>query len=715
MDTSYNEPIDTAPTKRTLDQIQQKIVELKTQAQAVEDSIPEDYTELTEHVDFLTDENYEAKSGSDVFEIGRVLLSNGTINNTDENALKRIVTSDYVDWAVGFRVKDGYKAAVYVYAKNSSKTYRGAWSGSGFVKSGAENILWITGSYWLQGISTDSYFKISALRDDNADVTAEDFAGVEIFYGTKATKTELAEVKSILGSALDNVNDFALTEYSNGLCGKFSAALAVNNYTISGRGSASIALSGTPGLPITNATFAELAEEYFTIPLTQGMKYTFAFMLMGNAEEKNIAFYVAGKTDRTTINLGSYNYNTYSNKIVTREFTVPTTDLYAFKSYIQASEDKVVKVAIYPQDCAYQGIKALQESVATLTAKDTELESEIDALTAQMETAGKLESTGDSTDRTAEIRAKLNANGYCELGNGEFVVANLEMPAGTELRGQGYATVLKLDTSLTSGAAVIVNTNCTLKDMSIVGADAKITFTSESVAGNRHGIRRSYRRTYNVNISNVRVRYFDGYGLYDVNGGTPVQGKDDTQHGGMNVVNCFFDGCFACLYIQSGYNTFSNCQCDNGFYGVYTYAADNTFTNCAFEDCLTNAYVKNFGVTFVGCLFENMESARDGDALAVIDATMYPVKVVGCTFFYSGSIRVATTDSRITACMALFEGCEFYNMALPIVCTSGRGILFNGCMFYEDVTASGNIEETTAGAVKLKNCYRTTTGALLER
>ena len=350
----------------------------------------------------------------------------------------------------------------------------------------------------------------------------------------------------------------------------------------------------------------------------------------------------------------------------------------------------------------------------TLTAKDTEIEAEIADLTAQI-TAGKLESTGDSTDRTAEIRAKLTANGYCELGDGEFVVANLEMPAGTELRGQGYATVLKLDTSLTSGAAVIVNTNCTLKDMSIVGADANITFTSESTAGNRHGIRRSYRRTYNVNISNVRVRYFDGYGLYDANGGTPVQGNDDTQHGGMNVANCFFDGCFACLYIQSASNTFTNCECANGFYGAYTYAHGNVFTNCVFLGNLTDAYVKSSGATFVGCLFRKETSTVEGDALAVIDVVNMPLKAVGCTFDHCGGIRVATTDSRITACMALFDGCEFYDMLLPIVCTSGRGILFNGCMFYEDVTASGNIEETTAGAVKLNNCYRITTGALLER
>lgn len=984
MVTSYNEPIDTTPTKMTLDEIQQKIVDLKTQAKAVEDSIPEDYTELTEHVDFLTDENYEAKSGNDVFEIGGINYSSGSLTN----ATVRFRTKDYLDGSIGVRANDGYKYCVFAYRKTANKQYLGAWTGTGF-STNASDAKIVTGSVALSSLG-DYYYKVVGMRPNvSEDVTTEDFDKVEILYGTKATNAD----RDALGIALGNANDFAVTNFANGARGKQDGySYVVNNYTVIGTTNASICVSGNPNLKPSNLAFASLSDDYYTIPLIAGKTYTLVAFVTGQTGVGNISFYMANKTDKAEIAQCTYNIvpADVHDKIVMNSFTVPTDDMYALKVYIRSQEDKVVKVAIYPQDCLYQRIAALNSSLTeltsqfelltddaydtvtgsadtfeigrvvfldgtinreeaaslkrfvttelwdgattairvkdgykayiygylknsenayagawsinddfiksnssnirvitgsysltqcgadylyrivgerldganttaddfdgidiltakrndgkkidyslyktidqsenftqdfyinlsneigtevdltpvpftdqsyvilpckagdkfvitgststnarswgftdteyvlkrvalgntgspsrgreliaredgyfianhnvtsdigysliatqlikaasqddiaalndTLTAKDAEIEAEIADLT-----AGKLESTGDSTDRTAEIRAKLNANGYCELGNGEFVVANLEMPAGTELRGQGYATVLKLDTSLTSGAAVVAKNRCTVRDLAITGAES-LVIDSDSTAGNRHGIKMDAYGDIDVRISNVRINRFDGYGIYVRGFGMSTSVIKYVQ---CNVSDCFIDHCFTGIYVGGLANNavFTNCHCVNGYYAVYA-TTRCQFADCVFMNNLMGVYVVGKGPSFIGCTFHDEGSTVNTYALVAQNVTQFPMTLTGCRFYGCGALEITGTSGSSVALMALFSGCAFGGMTLPIVCNYAAGILFDGCLFGEDVTASGNISESSTGLVKLKNCYRTTTGALLER
>ena len=55
-----------------------------------------------------------------------------------------------------------------------------------------------------------------------------------------------------------------------------------------------------------------------------------------------------------------------------------------------------------------------------------------------------LQSTGDTTDRTAEIQAALAAYGECRLGAGVFYVSGVVMPDGTSIKGVGYQSVIRL-------------------------------------------------------------------------------------------------------------------------------------------------------------------------------------------------------------------------------------------------------------------------------
>lgn len=85
-----------------------------------------------------------------------------------------------------------------------------------------------------------------------------------------------------------------------------------------------------------------------------------------------------------------------------------------------------------------------------------------------------LASTNDTTDRTSDILAKLNKYGVCELGKGDFYTTGIAMPASTTLRGAGDATKLILAATAT-GKAITMGTECTVKDISVLGGTEDIT------------------------------------------------------------------------------------------------------------------------------------------------------------------------------------------------------------------------------------------------
>ena len=888
---------------------------------AEEVTVTDEHKALENHVEFLTDENYTAQSGTDMFEIGRILHSSGAANDAEPHALRQFRTKEYLDGAAGVHAKDGYRFYVFAYRKTANKAYVGVWNGTQFVGGSGAIGTPMTGSLALSTLG-DYYFKVCGTRPDATEnVTTEDFDKVEILYGTKATNADFTQ----LGNALGNANDFAVTNFANGARGKQDGySYVVNNYTVIGITNASICVSGNPNLKPIITDFASLPDDYYTIPLIGGKTYTLVAFVTGQTGTGNISFYLANKTDKAEIVQCTYNIvpSAVHDTIVYNNFIAPTDDMYALKVYIRSQEDKVVKVAIYPQDCLYQRFAALNTSLAgaqtsidaltakdtaidgqlatlaaadtamqtqisTLTANSTAMQGEIDTLTASdtekqtaidgtveafnnanafaitsygrgtkgtengmsvnnftIEGTGsgivvltgnpgisptsvsiasmtddyftipldsevtytlalfvddpqeagqyirivaadlttkktkmlcnlgpdamrnsivtydftvdstdkymlqahitnskdktikvailppgnpyklaaqnestiksiKLESTGDITDRTAEILARLTANGYCELGNGIFVVSNLEMPGGTELRGQGNATVLRLGTTLTSGSVILATSRCTVRDLTIMGADSDISFTSESTVGNKHGIKIDLYNNIDVNISNVRIKRFDGYGLYVRGFGQSA--STPPQYSNCNANNCFIDNCFAGIYCGSllQNSVFTNCHCTNGVFGAYTVGRCH-FEGCMFMDNLEGVHVKGYGASFNGCLFHDEANPAKEYALVAEDVQYFALTVTGCRFYYCGAIQTTSTGSG-TKNMALFIGCSMYGMALPITCGNTAGILFEGCLFGTDVTASGNIQETTAGTVKLKNCYKMDTGAVLER
>ena len=344
-----------------------------------------------------------------------------------------------------------------------------------------------------------------------------------------------------------------------------------------------------------------------------------------------------------------------------------------------------------------------------LKPKDEDLQNQIDTLSAQMETAGKLESTGDDTDRTNEILAIMTRHGYCELGEGKFVISALGLGSGMELRGQGYATKLKL---LDRGStAIVVSSNTTIRDLTLIGSDSPISYTSESTIGTKYGIVINLFGYYNVNISNVRISGFDACGIQARGFGPST--TSPVKYVKCNVSNCFIDNCFDGILVSGLTQNacFTNCHCTNGVYGAYI-STRCQFANCIFADNLNGVYAENKGPIFTGCLF-NDQDTKNEFALVANNVNGYPLMLNGCRFYDCGKLQVKADSG--TKYMSLFSGCSFAGMTLPITCNNVAGALFADCLFGADITASGNIEETTAGAVKLKNCYKMDTGALLER
>jgi len=88
--------------------------------------------------------------------------------------------------------------------------------------------------------------------------------------------------------------------------------------------------------------------------------------------------------------------------------------------------------------------------------------------------AGILQSTGDDTDRTADIEAMLNMYGFCTLGDGDFYTTGITMPESTTLKGHGDGTKLYL-TSGVNVSAILMGDRCTVSDLSIIGDDTDIT------------------------------------------------------------------------------------------------------------------------------------------------------------------------------------------------------------------------------------------------
>lgn len=320
-----------------------------------------------------------------------------------------------------------------------------------------------------------------------------------------------------------------------------------------------------------------------------------------------------------------------------------------------------------------------------------------------------LASTGDSTDRTADIVTMLTTYGVCHLGYGEFYVNNLEMPNGTSIVGTGYGTKIILSGS-SAGFAIKPQNYCIVRDVCIVGSTGSITL--RDVVGNRHGILWQGNYTQDPTsgnqpmksiISNVWINRFTGGGItcYDTGYGT---------YNNLEVVNAYIADCGAGINVSywSEFHKFTNVRTQGCYYGCINNGGNNVFVNCDFSTCklaflMDNSQSQsqnNSHGSCVGCVFNHTDE-NTGIGIKVLNCKNGFI-FDGCQIFFS-RIYLENSDGIVVS------GCNFGSVNTGIMISGGNTILFANNMHQTDpsITISGNTK------THFVNCYNRATGELI--
>ena len=310
-----------------------------------------------------------------------------------------------------------------------------------------------------------------------------------------------------------------------------------------------------------------------------------------------------------------------------------------------------------------------------------------------------LESTNDSKDRTEEILNILNTSGYCELGPGDFYIANLNMPANTVLCGSGVSTKLYLIDSVVDGYAIKINSSCTIRDLRITSNNS---FSLSPTVGTRHGI--MYSGSYNTNnslnggtfmsVSNVYIDNLSGGAITCNNTGYSTTAC-------MGVSDVVIRNCNAGINISywSEYHRFTNVIVNSCYYACINNGGNNMFVNCAFNsnkvgfviDNSNNDMPNNAHGSAIGCTFNHLDN-NNGYGFKIINVANGFI-FEGCQIFYS---KTYIKNSQ----GIVFSGCNFgRNEGIEV--DGGGTVLYNSCVFGSAPVVSINNNSN----VRFSNCY----------
>ena len=323
------------------------------------------------------------------------------------------------------------------------------------------------------------------------------------------------------------------------------------------------------------------------------------------------------------------------------------------------------------------------------------------------DTNNYLATTGDTTDRTADILALLATVGTCHLGPGQFHVKNLVLPNNTSIIGSGVATRVVLDSSVSDGFAIKMGSNCSLRNLTMDGLQGSPHIT----VGTRHGIlwQGDYTQSQTAPlasmVSDLFIRNFNGGGItcYDTGYGT---------FNFLDVCNVTIDNCDAGINISywSEYHKFTNVRTYNCYFGCINNGGNNIFVNCDFSSCQGKAFVmdnsqqqspNNSHGSCIGCVF-NHTASNTGVGIEILGCDSGFV-FTGCQIFFS---KINIVDSL----GIVIADCNFGKNNCDITVSGGGAILFANNMHQDtppSITVTGN------NNVHFVNCYNRATGALI--
>lgn len=301
---------------------------------------------------------------------------------------------------------------------------------------------------------------------------------------------------------------------------------------------------------------------------------------------------------------------------------------------------------------------------------------------------------------TAVIEAALMQDGICLLGKGVFCVSGVDMPDGTTLMGIGAETRILLDPKAESGYAVKMGSYCTVRSLSVLGAEAENQLPG--AVGDRHGI--LFRGTATQKdwkdqpqscvIDGCFIRSFSGGGitLWDTGYSTKCS---------VTASNCHILNCGAGIYIPhfSEYHNFTNIHCNDNLFGCINNGGNNVFANCGFNSNVTAFLIdnshgqsnNNSHGSAVGCTF-NHSGKNQGIGIQILGATSGYV-FSGCQNFYS---RTVVEDSTGIVFNAMNFGKDE-----RIEVRGGSLTMFTSCVF----TNMPGISASDNPLVKFENCF----------
>ncbi len=315
------------------------------------------------------------------------------------------------------------------------------------------------------------------------------------------------------------------------------------------------------------------------------------------------------------------------------------------------------------------------------------------------------------TDMTPSIMAMLRSTGYCHLGEGIFYVSgNIDMPPSSTIEGCGDKTTIRLLQSVESGYVIRPTQHCTIRNIGISGGYSSPTYGAS--IGTRHGINWFANADGNEAeqidalhsmIDGVFIRNFSGSGIRLHNTGY-------NYYHALYVSNCMIYRCYIGINIDyfSEFNKFNNI-------GMYwcKIAAQNNGGNNVFSNCTFHAFDTGFLIDNSDGLATNNShglltngtfchiGSNAGKAIVVKNAANGYI-FNACQIHYN-SIEVENSDGIV---FANFEfGIGTTGQGAVINVTGGNLVLFNGCMFFNDVSKPPVITITNNTKTKFVNCY----------
>jgi hypothetical protein len=315
-----------------------------------------------------------------------------------------------------------------------------------------------------------------------------------------------------------------------------------------------------------------------------------------------------------------------------------------------------------------------------------------------------LKSTGDHTDRTAEIEAMLNIHGVCCLDSGIFTVRGVNMPPHSTIYGQNEATRVILDPTVTEGFAICLESFCTLRDLTVLGTEGESAIPADETVGTRHGVLLEGTATtkdwmgpdlkLNGILHGLQIRGFSGGGLTCRDTGYYIRAS-------LTASDCHILHCGAGINIShySEYHKFTNMHCTENGIGCVNNGGNNVFVGCAFDG------------NRLGFLIDNSQGQTPNDAHG---------SMVGCTVNHTDNNKGVGIKLLGVKNGYVFSGCQMFFS--QIVLENSTGIQFTGMnigrgmqvqvkggglMMFTDCVCLGDITFTVTDndAVRVKNCF----------